>query len=86
MIITGTIENIEYRNVNGKEKKVVTILPDHRQRAFVEFRHSKMDMLYGYKENDDIAVEVIFEGKISNNSGIQFNNLVAQSIKNLSNG
>jgi hypothetical protein len=35
MTITGTIESIEYRNTAGHEKKVVTLVPDHRQRAFV---------------------------------------------------
>lgn len=45
MTITGNIESIEYRNTAGHEKKVVTIIPDHRQRAFVEFRGRKMDDL-----------------------------------------
>ena len=34
MTIKGTIESIEYRNTAGHEKKVVTLVPDHRQRAF----------------------------------------------------
>ena len=80
MTITGNIENIEYRNTAGHEKKVVTIIPDHRQRAFVEFRGRKMDDLHGLKENDEIQVSVMLEGKISKNSGIQYNNLVAQSV------
>ncbi|RYJ44565.1 MULTISPECIES: hypothetical protein [Flavobacterium] len=80
MTITGNIESIEYRNTAGHEKKVVTIIPDHRQRAFVEFRGRKMDDLHGLKENDEIQVSVMLEGKISKNSGIQYNNLVAQSV------
>jgi len=80
MTIKGTIENIEYRNTAGHEKKVVTLVPDHRQRAFVEFRGRRMDDLHGYKENDEIAVDVTLEGKISKNSGIQYNNLVAQEV------
>lgn len=81
MTIKGTIESIEYRNTAGHEKKVVTLVPDHRQRAFVEFRGRKMDDLTYFKENDEIAVEVTLEGKISKNSGIQYNNLVAQSVE-----
>lgn len=81
MTITGNIEHIEYRNTAGHEKKVVTIVPDHRQRAFVEFRGRKMDDLHGLKENDEIQVSVMLEGKISKNSGIQYNNLVAQEIR-----
>ncbi len=81
MTIKGTIESIEYRNTAGHEKKVVTLVPDHRQRAFVEFRGRKMDDLTSFKENDEIAVEVTLEGKISKNSGIQYNNLVAQSVE-----
>jgi|GEM_PF-1826813 len=80
MTIKGTIENIEYRNTAGHEKKVVTLVPDHRQRAFVEFRGRRMEDLNGYKENDEIQVGVTLEGKISKNSGIQYNNLVVQEV------
>lgn len=80
MTITGNIESIEYRNTAGHEKKVVTLIPDHRQRAFVEFRGRKMDDLAGLKENDEVRVLVMLEGKISKNSGIQYNNLVAQEV------
>lgn len=75
--ITGTIESIEYRNTAGHEKKVVTLVPDHRQRAFVEFRGRQMEKLYQFRVNDEIKVEVSLEGKTSKNSGIQYNNLVA---------
>jgi len=81
MTIKGTIESIEYRNTAGHEKKVVTLVPDHRQRAFVEFRGRRMDDLAAFKENDEIQVSVTLEGKISKNSGIQYNNLVAQSVE-----
>lgn len=80
MTITGTIESIEYRNTAGHEKKVVTLVPDHRQRAFVEFRGRRMDDLAPFRENDEIKVEVSLEGKTSKNSGIQYNNLVVQSV------
>lgn len=78
--ITGTIESIEYRNTAGHEKKVVTLVPDHRQRAFVEFRGRRMDDLTHFRENDEIKVEVSLEGKTSKNSGIQYNNLVVQTV------
>lgn len=81
MTITGTIESIEYRNTAGHEKKVVTLVPDHRQRAFVEFRGRRMEELTPYRENDEIKVEVTLEGKTSKNSGIQYNNLVAQNVE-----
>ncbi len=80
MTIKGTIETIEYRNTAGHEKKVVTLVPDHRQKAFVEFRGKRMDDLYGYNENDEIEVNVTLEGKTSKNSGIQYNNLVVQQV------
>ena len=80
MTITGTIESIEYRNTAGHEKKVVTLVPDHRQRAFVEFRGRRMDDLIPFHENDEIKVDVSLEGKVSKNSGIQYNHLVVQSI------
>jgi hypothetical protein len=77
MTISGTIESIEYRNTAGHEKKVVTLVPDHRQKAFVEFRGSSMGLLDKYKEGDNIEVDVIIQGRVSKNSGIQYNNLVA---------
>ncbi|RZJ80795.1 MAG: hypothetical protein EOO20_25685 [Chryseobacterium sp.] len=81
MKITGTIESIEYRNTAGHEKKVVTLAPDGRQRAFVEFRGRRMEELDQFRENDEIEVVVSLEGKISKSSGIQYNNLVAQEVK-----
>ena len=81
MKITGNIESIEYRNTAGHEKKVVTLLPGYRQKAFVEFRGKRMAELDNLKENDEIEVTVTLEGKISKNSGIQYNNLVAQSLE-----
>jgi hypothetical protein len=81
MKITGNIESIEYRNTAGHEKKVVTLLPGFRQKAFVEFRGRKMAELDHLKENDEISVTVTLEGKISKNSGIQYNNLVAQDVE-----
>ncbi|MBF00620.1 hypothetical protein [Flavobacterium coralii] len=81
MKITGNIESIEYRNTAGHEKKVVTLLPGFRQKAFVEFRGRKMADLDNLKENDEISVTVTLEGKTSKNSGIQYNNLVAQDVE-----
>ena len=83
MTITGTIEHIEYRNTAGHEKKVVTLAPDGRQKAFVEFRGRRMDDLDAYKEQDEIAVSVTLEGKVCKNSGIQYNNLVACSVSSV---
>lgn len=80
MIITGVIESIEYRKTAGHEKKVVTLLPDERQRAFVEFRGRKMEKLDGVKEGDKVSVKVILEGKTSKNSGINYNNLVCTEL------
>ena len=80
MTITGTIESIEYRNTAGHEKKVVTLVPDHRQKAIIEFRGRRMDDIAAFKENDEIQVSVTLEGKTSKNSGIQYNNLVAFAV------
>ncbi|AXG73962.1 DUF3127 domain-containing protein [Flavobacterium arcticum] len=80
MKISGNIESIEYRNTAGHEKKVVTIAPGFRQKAFVEFRGRRMADLDAFKENDEIEVTVTLEGKTSKNSGIQYNNLVAQEV------
>jgi hypothetical protein len=41
--------------------------------------------LDAFKENDEIEVTVTLEGKISKNSGIQYNNLVAQAVEPVTN-
>jgi len=81
MTITGTIESIEYRNTSGHEKKVVTLLPDHRQKAYVEFRGRRMEELDAYREGDNIEVDVSLQGHVSRNSGIQYNNLVVYATR-----
>lgn len=84
MLIKGTIENIELRKSGIYEKKVITLVPDHRQKAYVEVRDYNMHLLHGIKENDEIEVVVMLEGKVSKNSGVQFNNLVVQELKKIS--
>jgi hypothetical protein len=84
MTITGTIDSIEYRNTGGHEKKVVTLLPRKGQTAYVEFRGGFIDDLDRVKENDEVAIDIRFEGKVSKNSGIQYNNLVANGLRKIS--
>lgn len=83
MTIRGTVEDIEYCNTAGHEKKVVTVCPDHRQKAFIEYRGRDMDLINNIQVNDEIVVEVLLDGKTSLNSGIQYNNLVGTSAKKI---
>lgn len=78
MTISGTIEAIEHRPVHNEN--LITIMPDHRQKAFVKFRGLLQDESSKYKEGDSIKVEVLLEGKVSKNSGVHYNNLVATKI------
>jgi len=87
MTITGTIESIEYRNTVGHEKKVVTIIPDEKQqffnlqqRLFVEFRGKSIALLNKIEENDIVTIAFDFDGKTSERTGIQFNNLNAYAL------
>jgi hypothetical protein len=84
MTITGFIESIEYREISGHEKKVVTLISTMRQRAFIEFRGHNMEILERIKENDEVAIDFNFEGKVSKSTGIQYNNLHAHGIRKLS--
>lgn len=84
MTITGTIQSIEYRNTAGHEKKVVTLNGSKRQVAFVEFRGRNMDMLDRVKENDEVDIDIDFEGQVSRKTGIQYNNLHAYGLRKIS--
>lgn len=81
--ITGTVESIEYKNEMGHEKKVVTLVPDHRQKLFVQFHKNEIALLNNIGVNDAVAIEVLFNGKLSKNSGYPHNNIEARNIKKL---
>ena len=81
MITTGTLESIEYCNSNGHEKKVLTINQDCRQKAFLQVRKKDFKMLESVREGDDVEIYFFIQGKISKNSGIQYNNLIAVDIR-----
>lgn len=78
--ITGTIESIQEFKTGKFTDRILTIIPDHRQKAMIEFRGKRKDLLSGYKEGDDVEVEVLIESKVSKSSGNIYNNLVAVSI------
>lgn len=80
MTITGQVKNIEFKGETGHAKKVVTLEPDHRQKAFVEFRGKNIKLLSDIKVNDEIVVSVLLEGRVSSKSGVQYNNLVAEEL------
>jgi len=42
-----------------------------------------MGILDSIKEKDTVEIEAFCDGKVSRNSGIQYNNLVALSVKNI---
>lgn len=78
--ITGTIECIEEFQ-NGKyTDRILTVVPDHRQKAMIEFRGKRKVLLSGFKEGDEVEVEVLIESKVSKSSGNIYNNLVAVSL------
>lgn len=81
MIVKGTVEKIEYSDLMGHEKKTVTIVPDHTQIGWVEFRGRKMDLLNGIKINDVVVIDAILVGHTSRQSGIKYNNIVGLSIQ-----
>jgi len=84
MTITGTIENIEYREKDGHEKKVVTLKVSNRETGFIEFRGACLDLLVRVKEKDLIAVDIELKGSISKKTGIEYNNLVAYGLRRIS--
>lgn len=81
-ILTGTIEKIV--SENGFSKKEVTLKMEDKQTAFIEFRGPVMvKLLDDVQVNDTVQIPVFFNGRISQNSGQKYNNLVAKSIKKL---
>lgn len=80
MTITGTITDIEYYNARGHEKKTVTISPNDKERAYIEFRGGRMRLLENIKQGQTVEVDVTLEGKAAKTSAMKYNNLVAQSI------
>lgn len=82
-IITGKIEDITNNTSSHlHQKKLCTIVTDDGQKAFIEFRGLAMiKILESYEVSEKIVVAVKFEGKTSKNSGVNYNNIVAQSIQ-----
>lgn len=80
MTIAGQVESIEYSGEAGHQKKTVTLRPDHRQKAFVEFRGKNIKLIKDIKVNDEIVVSVLFEGRTSQKSGVHYNNLVVEDL------
>lgn len=82
-IITGKIETVDDNTTsNQHQKRVATIVTDDGQKAFVEFRGPIMiKMIEALTQGDRVIVPVKYEGKTSKATGINFNNLVAQSIQ-----
>lgn len=81
-ILSGTIEKvIEEKSFN--KKKVTLKMPD-KQMAFIEFRGPVMaNLLNDVQLNDSVQIAVSFNGRISPNSGQEYNNLIAKTIKKL---
>jgi hypothetical protein len=83
MTITGTIEHIENQSSRTHAKMIVTIVPNHLQKAFIEFRGQRIHLLKMVKVGDDVTVDYNVVGKISKSSGITYNNLVATAITDI---
>ena len=84
MTIKGIIESIEIDNANGHEKKVVTLSLGVWKNVFIEFRGQRMNLLNNLKQDDAVAVNASFNGKISKSTGIRYNNIIGLEIKKIS--
>lgn len=81
-ILTGTIEKV-IEEKEFKKKKITLKMPD-KQKAFIEFRGTVMaNLLNEIQLNDAVQIAVSFNGRISPNSGQEYNNLIAKTIKKL---
>lgn len=78
--IIGTIESIQEFKAGKFTDRIMTVIPDHRQKAMIEFRGKRKVLLSGFKEGDEVEVEVLIESKVSKSSGNIYNNLVAVSL------
>lgn len=82
MKISGTVEEIEYKT-GGYEKKIITLKPTHNQTAFVEVSGENMELINNIKVNDEIVVDVTYEGSISKKNGLKYNNIVVKKIEKI---
>lgn len=78
--ISGTVQEIEDRLIGEYMHTVVTLIPDHRQKAMIEFRGKRKSLLNGFKEGEEVTVEVFVECKVSNSTGTIYNNLIGNEI------
>jgi hypothetical protein len=84
-IISGTIMDISKVDPNNKGfiKKIMTIHSTDNQSAFIEFRGSILEMLDELKIEDQVIIALQMKASVSQKSGIQFNNLIAKSIRKI---
>lgn len=82
---TGYVDSIEAKNnPRGFEKKIVTLKMNNKQLCFIEFRNDyAQEQVKKIVEGDRVEIAARLEGKISKTSGIQYNNIVAKSIKKI---
>jgi len=79
---TGYVGDIAVKNSpNGFEKKIITLKMRDKQVCYIECRNDIVQQqLNDISKGDRVEVAARLEGKISRNSGIQYNNIVAKSI------
>ena len=83
----GYIGAIELKkSPTGFEKKIVTLKMRDKQLCFIEFRNDPVkQQMKGIAEGDRVEISARLEGKISRSSGIAYNNIIAKSIKQITN-
>ncbi|QQV90517.1 hypothetical protein M1M24_gp49 [Polaribacter phage Freya_1] len=81
-IIIGRISEIKDVSVGVHAKNLLTI-KNKDGVAFLEFRNKLKNVSDQFNIGDNVMVEHRYDGKVSKNSGIQFNNLPATSIQKL---
>ena len=82
-ILIGTIKEISAIDPNktGFRKQIVKLESTDNQSAFIEFRGEIMNHLEPYEVGQKAVVAIQMKTSVSKKSGIQFNNLIAKSIK-----
>lgn len=78
----GKIEDITTQNINGKVKRTVKLRIENEQFAFFEFQGRNVNLLQGFKKNDDVKLSFVFKG-LTSRLGVHYNNLIGKNINKL---
>ncbi|WP_127846173.1 hypothetical protein [Psychroflexus aestuariivivens] len=82
--LTGNIKEINTDDSVSFPKKILELQMPFGESAFIEFRGTIMTrLLEDFDQNELVQINIVLQGSISKKSGLFYNNLVARTIKSV---